>query len=117
MTITMVDCRHGVRLPSSHGAGIKRPRGVHSSRGSTRACVRPLYRVVTDGSVPAADSQVACYPASCDLKRPSLCSLFSALCFLPCLFALCSLVSLCTALVLFLHASMRRNADLVGEEL
>ena len=66
MTITTVDCRHDVRLPSSHGAGIKRPRGVHSSRGSTRACVRPLYRVVAVGPVPAADLQVACYPTPRD---------------------------------------------------
>ena len=78
MTIT-VYCGHGVRLPSSHGAGIKRPRGVHSSRGSTRACVRQRYRVVAVGPVPAADLQVACYPAPCDLRRPPLCPLFSAL--------------------------------------
>ena len=46
---------------------------------------------------------------------PLLCSLISALC----LSALCSLSSLCTALlVLFLHASMRRNGNLVvGEDM
>ena len=112
MTMAMTGCRYGVPLPSSHGPSIKRPRGVHKSRGSTSSGVtRRLRHVVAFGPVPAGDLQVAVsLLPSCTLLTAlypvlrALSSLLSAPC--PLLSALCSLLPAPCALHLgLLHAS------------